>query len=149
MDVEFVQTPETSDGQGILVCYSLQGCKESDMTEWLNSSAFCKYIFLVVICWSWNCNSLVTSCKQVTRLKRPWYWEGLGTGGRRDDRGWDGWMASLTQWPWVWVISGSWWWRLGVLQVIGTRVSGWSDWVTESSCTFLFFYSIFHRSFKF
>ena len=29
---------------------------------------------------------------------------------RRGDRGWDGWMASLTQWTWVWVDSGSWWW---------------------------------------
>ena len=38
-------------------------------------------------------------------------------GRRRDDRGWDGWMASLTQWTWVWIDSGSWWWtgRLGVL----------------------------------
>ena len=32
-------------------------------------------------------------------------------GRRRDNRGWDGWMASLTQWTWVWVSSGSWWWR--------------------------------------
>ena len=32
-------------------------------------------------------------------------------GGRiRDDRGWDGWMASPIQWTWVWVDSGSWWW---------------------------------------
>ena len=30
--------------------------------------------------------------------------------GEGDDRGWDGWMASLTQWTWVWVNSGSWWW---------------------------------------
>ena len=29
---------------------------------------------------------------------------------RRDDRGWDGWMASLTRWTWVWVSHGSWWW---------------------------------------
>ena len=38
-------------------------------------------------------------------------------GGEGDDRGWDGWMASLTQWTWVWVNSGSWWWtgRPGVL----------------------------------
>ena len=38
-----------------------------------------------------------------------------------DDRGWDGWMASLTQWTWVWVNSGSWWWtgRPGVLQPMG------------------------------
>ena len=31
-------------------------------------------------------------------------------GGEGDDRGWDGWMASLTRWTWVWVNSGSWWW---------------------------------------
>ena len=45
-------------------------------------------------------------------------WEGLGTGGEGDDRGWDGWMASQTQWTWVWVNSGSWWWtgRPGVLR---------------------------------
>ena len=28
---------------------------------------------------------------------------------RGEDRGWDGWMASLTWWTWVWVSSGSWW----------------------------------------
>ena len=39
--------------------------------------------------------------------KRPWCWEGLGAGGEGDDRGWDGWMASLTQWTWVWVDSRS------------------------------------------
>ena len=35
---------------------------------------------------------------------------GMGAGGEGDDRGWDGWMASPTQWTWVWVNSGSWWW---------------------------------------
>ena len=54
--------------------------------------------------------------------------------GRRegDDRRWDGWMASLTQWTWVWVDSGSWWWtgRPGVLCFMGSqRVR--HDWVTE------------------
>ena len=39
--------------------------------------------------------------------KRPWCWERLKT-VEVDDRGWDGWMASLTQWTWVWVDSGSW-----------------------------------------
>ena len=43
-------------------------------------------------------------------LKRPWCWERLKAGGEGDDRGWDGWMASPTQWPWVWMGSGSWWW---------------------------------------
>ena len=55
---------------------------------------------------------------------------------RRDDRGWDGWMASLTQWTWVWVNSGSWWWtgRPGVLWSIGSQRVG-HDWVTEMNWT--------------
>ena len=42
---------------------------------------------------------------------------------RRGDRGWDGWMASPTQWAWVWASSGSWWWigRPGVLQSVGLQ----------------------------
>ena len=51
-----------------------------------------------------------------------------GVGGRRKrgDRGWDGWMASPTQWMWVWVNSGSWWWtgRPGVLQFMGSQRVG-------------------------
>ena len=51
---------------------------------------------------------------------------------RRDDRGWDGWMASPTQWTWVWVNSGSWWWRgtPGVLWFMGLQRVG-HDWATE------------------
>ena len=48
-------------------------------------------------CWSWNSNTLATWCKELTHLQRPWCWERLRTGGEGDDRGWDGWMASLTQ----------------------------------------------------
>ena len=64
--------------------------------------------------------------------RRLWCWEGLGAGGEGDDRGWDGWMASLTRWTWVWVNSGSWWWtgRPGVLQFMGSQRVG-HDWVTE------------------
>ena len=53
-----------------------------------------------------------------------------------DDRGWDGWMASLTRWTWVWVNSGSWWWtgRPGVLRFMGSqRVR--HDWATEMNWT--------------
>jgi len=46
--------------------------------------------------------------------KRLWCWEGLGAGREGDDRGWDGWMASLTQRTWVWVNSRSWWWTGGL-----------------------------------
>ena len=52
--------------------------------------------------------------------------------GEGDDRGWDGWMASLTQWTWVWISSGSWWWtgKPGVLQSMGLQRIG-QDWATE------------------
>ena len=43
-------------------------------------------------------------------VKRPWCWERLKAGVEVDDRGWDGWMASLTRRTWVWASSGSWWW---------------------------------------
>ena len=49
--------------------------------------------------------------KKLSHLKRSWLWEGLKAWGEGDDRGWDGWMASATQWTWVWVNSGSCWWK--------------------------------------
>ena len=58
-------------------------------------------------------------------------------GGRKgDDRGWDGQMASPTQWTWVWVNSRSWWWtgRPGVLRFMGSQRVG-HDWVTELNWT--------------
>ena len=57
-------------------------------------------------CWSWSSNTLATWCEELTHWKRPWFWERLRTGGEEGDRGWDGWMASRTQWTWVWVNSG-------------------------------------------
>ena len=58
-------------------------------------------------CWSWNSNTLATWCEEQTHWKRPWCWERLKARGEVDDRGRDGWMASLTQWTWVWVSSRS------------------------------------------
>ena len=82
-------------------------------------------------------------CEELTHLKRPWCWERLRAEGEGDDRGWDGWMASPTQWTWVWVDSGSWWWtgRPGVLLFMGlqsrTRLS---DWTELNWCLFLLFF---------
>ena len=82
-------------------------------------------------------------CKELTHWKRPWCWERLKAGGEgddRDDRGWDGWMASPTQWTWVWASSGSWWWtgQPGVLQSMGwQRVR--HDWVAELNWTDIVF----------
>ena len=61
-------------------------------------------------CWSWNSSAFATECEELIHWKRPWCWKGLGAGGKGDNRGWDGWMASLTWWTWVWVNSLSWWW---------------------------------------
>ena len=57
-------------------------------------------------------------------------------GGEWNDREWDGWMASLTRWMWVWVNSGSWWWtgRPGVLRFMGSQRVG-HDWATELNWT--------------
>ena len=76
--------------------------------------------------------------EELTHLKRPWFWERLKAGGEGDDRGWAGWMVSLTRWTWVWVNSGSWWWtgRPGVLCVVHgvPKNQRWlSDW-TELKC---------------
>ena len=49
--------------------------------------------------------TLATWCKELTHWKKPWCWKRLKA-GEGDDRGWDGWMASLTRWIWVWESSG-------------------------------------------
>ena len=77
-------------------------------------------------------STLAISCEELTHWKRLWCWEVLGAGGEGDAREWDGWMASLTRWTWVWVNSGSWWWtgRPGVLRFMGLqRVR--HDWATD------------------
>ena len=74
--------------------------------------------------------------RRVDSLEKLWCWEGLGAGGEGDDRGWDGWMASLTRRTWVWVNSGSWWWtgRPGVLRFVWSQRVG-HDWATELNWT--------------
>ena len=83
-------------------------------------------------CWSWNSNTLATWCEELTHLKKPWCWERLRAGGVGDNRGWDGWMASPTQWAWVWVSSGSWWrtGKPGMLQSMGSQRVG-HEWATK------------------
>ena len=74
-------------------------------------------------CWSWNSNTLAASCD----AGRDWGQEQKGM-----TRGWDGWMASLPQWTWVWVNSGSLWWtgRPGVLWFMVSQRVG-HNWATE------------------
>ena len=99
--------PGEFHGQRSLESYSPWGCKELDTTEWLTHTH--------------------------THTHTQWFRSDQSqAGGEGDDRGWDGWMASLTQWTWVWVNSGSWWWtgKPGMLQSMGSqRVR--HDWATE------------------
>ena len=67
-------------------------------------------------------------------IERPWCFERLKAGGEKDDRGWNVWMASLTQWTWIWIDSGSWWWRPGMLYSMGLQRVG-HDWATELNWT--------------
>ena len=74
--------------------------------------------------------------------------ERLRAGWEVDDRGWDGWMVSPTQWTRVWVNSGSWWWtgRPGVLRFMGSqRVR--HDWVTELNWTEYSIVYMYHNFF--
>ena len=91
---EFKQTQGDSKGQGSLVCCSPWGHKELDTTEWLNKK---KYSI-------WSSSTLATWLEEPTHYRRPWCWERLRA-GEVGDR-WDGWIASLTQWTWVWETLG-------------------------------------------
>ena len=74
--------------------------------------------------------------ERVDSLEKTLILGGIGTGGEGDYRGWDGWMVPPTQWTWVWVNSGRWWWtgRPGVLGFMGLqRVR--HDWATDLSWT--------------
>ena len=109
--------PGESQGRRSLVGCHLLVCTESDTTEVTSQQQ--QHRNLVQAKWKLKKDHLYT----MVHWKRLWCWEGLGAGEEWDDRGWDGWMASLTWWTWVWVNSGSWWWtgRPGVLQFMGSQ----------------------------
>ena len=87
-------------------------------------------------CWNWNPSTLATWCEELTRLKIPWCWKRLKAGEEGDDRGWDGWMASLTRWTCVWASSGSWWQRQGSLACCspwGQKESDMTEWLNNNN----------------
>ena len=66
---------------------------------------------------------LATWCEEPTHWTRPWCWETLRAGREGDNRGWDCWMVSLTQWMWVWANSRRQWrtGKAGILQFMGSQ----------------------------
>ena len=73
---------------------------------------------------------------RVDSLEKTLMLGGIGAGGEGDDRGWDGWMASLSWWMWVWVNSGSWWWtgRPGVVRFMGSQRVDTTEWLNWTEC---------------
>ena len=97
-------------------------------------------------CWRWSSNTLATWCEEMTHWKISWYWQRLMAGREGGDWGWDGWMASLTQWTWVWGSSQR-QWRAGVdrhVTVYEVTISG----THEHSFFFFFEYFGLHYTSK-
>ena len=91
-------------------------------------------------CWNWSSNTLATWCKDLTHWKIPWCLERLKAGGEGGNRGWDCWVASLTQWTLVWAISKRPWWtgKPRVLQFTELQRTGlFRDWLGLTDQGFL------------
>ena len=104
-------------------------------------------LFILFMEFVWSFDTLATRGEELTHWKRPWCWERFKAGGEGRDRGWNGWMASLTQWIWVWVNFGR-WWRMGkpgVLQFMGLQRAG-HELVTEQQ---LEWFSVYMRCLKY
>ena len=116
--------PEVGDGQGGLACCDSWGRKELDTIEQLNWTELTDAEAETPILWPPNEKNWLTG--KDPNARKDW------RQGKGIDRGWYGWMASLTRWTWVWVNSRSWWWtgRPGMLRFMGLPRVG-HDLVTE------------------
>ena len=108
LDYKESWAPENSCFWTVVLEKTLESPLDSKEIQPVHPKGNQSWMFIGRTDWSWNSNTLATWCKELTHLKRPWCWERLKAGGEGDDRRWDGCMASLTQWTWVWVNSGSW-----------------------------------------
>ena len=98
-------------------------------------------------CWSWSSNTLATWWKEPTHWKKPLCWEWLRVRGEGGNRGWDGWMASLTRWTWIWanweIVKD---WEAWYAAVPGSQIVG-HDLVTQQQQQAIIFHfspQVFH-----
>ena len=86
-------------------------------------------------CWNWSSNTLANWCEEPAHQKRLWWWERLKA-GEGDNRGWNGWMNSPTQWTWVWASSRRWWrtGKTGFLQS-SCKELDMTEWLNNNSLT--------------
>ena len=109
-------------------------CKEIQPVHPKGDQSWCSLERLLLESLATFGQTLATWCEELPHLKRPWCWERLRAGGEGDDRRWDGWMASPSQWTWVWVDSG----RPGMLRFMGSKsqtwLRDWIDWLTDREC---------------
>ena len=103
MDMNLSKLQERVEDRGAW-CAAVHGIAKSQtrLGNWTTTTV---NIYWKNWCWSWSSNPLATWWEEPTHWKRPWCWERLKAGGEGDNRRWDGWMVSLTQWTWVWANS--------------------------------------------
>ena len=107
-----------------LYCKEIKSVNPKENQPWIFTGRTNAESEAPILCPTW--------CEELTHWKRPWCWERLRAGEEGEDRGWDGWMASPTQWTWVWASSRRWWRteKPGMLQFTGSlRIR--HDWATE------------------
>ena len=85
----------------LISCCSHHG---RDLGAQENKVCHCCHCFPIYLPWTDGTRG------ELTHWKRPWCWETLKAVGEEGNRRWDVWMASLTQWTWVWASPRSWWW---------------------------------------
>ena len=97
---------------------------------------FIKIIWDQYSCLESPMDSMRRQNDRILKEELPRLLGGIGGRRRRGRQWWDGWMASPTQWAWVWVNSQSWWWtgRPGMLRFMGSQRVG-HDWATELNWT--------------
>ena len=108
------------------VLWTARGSNQSILKE-ISLGCSLEGLILKLKCWYFG-----HRMQRVDLLEKTLMLGGIGGRRRRGWQRWDGWMASLTRWTWVWVNSGSWWWtgRPGVLRFMGSQRVG-HDWATE------------------